>query len=270
LKNIIEIWIIFQFQGATQSKNTLFYFTIFRFEQSEREIKFSKEAYNQITTLFEEFKNEITELINNLELIGKGNLKFLAMKLDYNYYYSEREIENIHKKQQQRFDNYDEDDEEADDLDGNYEDEQVENENSQSRGMIRINMSRSNNYQSEGDAEENLNNNEHQYSQGEEELDTKNQNQIIVNQTSNMNYNMNNLLDQSQGQGLSQSQIRYNFINQSQNNLSEQEETKKSFQDMISDSSRRFDMRDFINESQNNNQTQGGNSQDHDQNEDGQ
>lgn len=74
-------------------------FNIYRYDQSERGIKFSKEAYDQISLLFEEFKNEINDLISNLDIIGKGNLKYLSMKLDYNNYYSEREIESMHKNQ---------------------------------------------------------------------------------------------------------------------------------------------------------------------------
>jgi hypothetical protein len=187
--------------------------------------------------LFEEFKNEITELINNLELIGKGNLKFLAMKLDYNYYYSEREIENIHKKQQQRFDNYEDDD---DEVEGNYEDQQIENENSESRGIIRVNISRSNKYHSDDEIQQNLNNYEQQFSQGDQEEEPTIQNQNILNQTSNLNYSINN------------------------------SHHRNKVQDIVSDSSRRFDMKDFMDESQNNNQPQRGYSQDDDPNEDGQ
>ena len=60
---------------------------------------FSNEAAKQISNLFEEFKNNIIELIKNIEYFGKDNLKYLAMKLDFNNYYSmlEKEIEN--KKQ---------------------------------------------------------------------------------------------------------------------------------------------------------------------------
>ena len=49
---------------------------------------FSNEAAKQISNLFEEFKNNIIELIKNIEYFGKDNLKYLAMKLDFNNYYS--------------------------------------------------------------------------------------------------------------------------------------------------------------------------------------
>ena len=59
-----------------------------------RDVGYSKEAYNQISTQFEEYKQKITDLVKTLEVIGKGNLKYLSMKLDYNYYYSEIETHN--------------------------------------------------------------------------------------------------------------------------------------------------------------------------------
>ena len=125
-------------------------------DQIDRE-KFSREAYNQISLLYEEFKNEITELINNLDLFGKGNLKFLAMKLDYNSYYSQREIENFHKKQRER--NYldkNDDEEEVDGGDGEqYEDADPED------------------YRQEGYDEEN---NDHDYITNEHESNDPNQN----------------------------------------------------------------------------------------------
>jgi hypothetical protein len=52
----------------------------------------SLEVLKQIDRLFEEFKDEVHNLINNLQ-VAKGNLRFLAMKLDFNSYYSGRDIE---------------------------------------------------------------------------------------------------------------------------------------------------------------------------------
>jgi len=127
-------------------------------DQIDRE-KFSREAYNQISLLYEEFKNEITELINNLDLFGKGNLKFLAMKLDYNSYYSQREIENFHRKHRER--NYldKNDDEEEEEIDGGdgeqYEDADPED------------------YRQEGYDDEN---NHENYITNEQELDEPKQN----------------------------------------------------------------------------------------------
>jgi hypothetical protein len=70
--------------------------------------------------MFEEFKNQIYELITSLDLIGKGNLKFLSMKLDYNYYYTERENEKNYKNENNNFDASDQEDN-LDENDGNDE-----------------------------------------------------------------------------------------------------------------------------------------------------
>ncbi|MCQ2816065.1 MAG: hypothetical protein MJ252_02255 [archaeon] len=63
--------------------------------------QYSTEASIQISSLFEEFKREVCELINSIEFLGKGNLKYLAMKLDYNYYYSLLEKEKENQQQMQ-------------------------------------------------------------------------------------------------------------------------------------------------------------------------
>jgi len=64
----------------------------------EQNIRFSEEAFNQIKTLFEEYKVQISELIKTLEVVGKGNFKNLAMKLDYNGYYSDMETRMMHNQ----------------------------------------------------------------------------------------------------------------------------------------------------------------------------
>lgn len=68
----------------------IYIYLYFSFDNGQRSLKFSKEAYDQISLLFIEFKNEIGELIDSIKLLGKGNLKYLAMKLDFNDYYSDR------------------------------------------------------------------------------------------------------------------------------------------------------------------------------------
>ena len=65
---------------------------------------FTNEAANQISVLFENFKEQITDLIKTIDYFGKGNLKYLAMKLDYNYYYSILEKENENKQEQEMID----------------------------------------------------------------------------------------------------------------------------------------------------------------------
>ena len=56
-----------------------------------------EESIKQITFLYEEFINKIIELINNMKNFG---LYYLAMKLDFNYYYSNIEKEKEEKEQQ--------------------------------------------------------------------------------------------------------------------------------------------------------------------------
>lgn len=59
--------------------------------------KFSKEAFSQISLLFNEYKEQVGNLIKTLDIVGKGNFRFLAMKLDYNYYYSELDAYKYYK-----------------------------------------------------------------------------------------------------------------------------------------------------------------------------
>ena len=61
-------------------------------------IKNIEEYVKQIDNLYSEYKNKIIEFIQILELLGKNNIKYLAMKLDYNYYYSLLEKEKNDEK----------------------------------------------------------------------------------------------------------------------------------------------------------------------------
>ena len=52
----------------------------------------------QASALYNEFHNQMIELINIIELVGKNNLKYLSMKLDFNYFYSFIEKEKEDKR----------------------------------------------------------------------------------------------------------------------------------------------------------------------------
>jgi hypothetical protein len=79
-------------------------------DEDESEINYNnriEESTKQISFLYEEFTNKIIELINNMKNFG---LNYLAMKFDFNYYYSNIEkdkeeieqiklIENINREQ---------------------------------------------------------------------------------------------------------------------------------------------------------------------------
>jgi len=71
-------------------------------DENEDNINYNKridESIKQISFLYEEFKNKIIELINIMKGIGK-DLDYLAMKIDFNYYYSLIEKEKEEKEQQ--------------------------------------------------------------------------------------------------------------------------------------------------------------------------
>ena len=61
-------------------------------------VDYTKESIKQIYSLYKEFQNQIIELIHTIEILGKNNLKFLSMKLDFNYFYTFLEKEEEDKK----------------------------------------------------------------------------------------------------------------------------------------------------------------------------
>ena len=58
-----------------------------------KRIKNIEEYLKQMNTLYSQYKLKIIEFIKIIDLIGKNNIKYLAMKLDYNYYYTNIEKE---------------------------------------------------------------------------------------------------------------------------------------------------------------------------------
>ena len=61
-------------------------------------IKNIEEYVKQIYIFYNEYKLKIVEFIQTINLLGQNNIKYLAMKLDYNYYYSSLEKEKEDKK----------------------------------------------------------------------------------------------------------------------------------------------------------------------------
>ena len=105
-KQIIQIFdLIVRFRTAFDVLTTSFYEYNYENRNNDNDDlinfnnKFTNEAANQISILFDDFKERITQLINTIDYFGKGNLKYLAMKLDYNNYYSVLEKENENKKE---------------------------------------------------------------------------------------------------------------------------------------------------------------------------
>ena len=165
---------------------------------------FSNEAAKQISNLFEEFKNNIIELIKNIEYFGKDNLKYLAMKLDFNNYYSmlEKEIEN--KKQNEmiekmnleheRINNEINNNDDDNDEDNNNEEDEDEEFHEEPSG---IDDNRFNNTMSNRNNNSNINNNNNiNYDENdEEEINTnlhRNNNNNNLNDSDNIHFNNNN------------------------------------------------------------------------------
>ena len=65
---------------------------------NQNRLKNIKEYIQQMVILYKDFHNQIIELLNTIELVGKDNLNFLQIKLDFNNYYSFLEKEKEEKK----------------------------------------------------------------------------------------------------------------------------------------------------------------------------
>ena len=140
-KQIIQIFdLIVRFRTAFDVLTTSFYEYNYENRNNDNDDlinfnnKFTNEAANQISVLFDDFKERITQLINTIDYFGKGNLKYLAMKLDYNNYYSILEKENENKKELEMIEKMNREEEEKKKLNllnfENNSDEQDEKEDS--------------------------------------------------------------------------------------------------------------------------------------------
>lgn len=65
---------------------------------NQNRLKNIKEYLQQMIILYKDFHTQIIELLNTIELVGKDNLSFLQIKLDFNNYYSFLEKEKEEKK----------------------------------------------------------------------------------------------------------------------------------------------------------------------------
>ena len=175
-KKIIKIFdLIMRFRTAFDVLTTSFY--EFNYENRNNNNNdlinlnnnYTNEAANQISVLFENFKEQITDLINTIEYFGKGNLKYLAMKLDYNDYYSFLEKENENKQEQEMIDKINREEEDRkkysnnnidseNDGDEQYEKEESFNNNMNEDEFIE-NNNNNNNIDLENNDNENIDNN---------------------------------------------------------------------------------------------------------------
>ena len=65
---------------------------------NQNRLKNIKDYLQQMVILYKDFHTQIIELLNTIELVGKDNLNFLQIKLDFNNYYSFLEKEKEEKK----------------------------------------------------------------------------------------------------------------------------------------------------------------------------
>ena len=158
---------------------------------NQNRLKNIKEYLQQITILYKDFQNQIIELINTIKLVGKNNLEYLSMKLDYNYYYSFLEKEEEDKKNREAIKRINHEEERKKILldnqndSGNYN---ISNENTKNYGNhSRNNLSDSNNMGNADDGDENVE---------EEEMDIEDNNNQSL-QGSNIINNSNNRIQNS-------------------------------------------------------------------------
>lgn len=110
-KNIKEIFdLSFRFHTALDVLCSNLYMTeqFSDASQMDNNYKPLKRATEQINELFEEFKAKMTSLLNTIMVFGNGKLRFLAMRLDFNFYYTTLEKENENKKHQELLMKYEE------------------------------------------------------------------------------------------------------------------------------------------------------------------
>ena len=168
-------------------------------EEDENDINYNRrieESIKQITFLYDEFQNKIIELINNMKSFG---LNYLAMKFDFNYYYS-----NIEK-----------DKEEIEQI------KLIENINrEQNRIRIEKQKQRQNLYKDieYNNKEKNVNNNINIKNNNEDENISENNNEDDIIFNNNINYNnQNNIIYNKYSNNNNININNYNDINENNN-----------------------------------------------------
>ena len=165
-------------------------------DDDENDINYNRridESIKQITFLYDEFQNKIIELINNMKNFG---LNYLAMKFDFNYYYSNIEKDKEEIEQQKLIENINREQnririEKQKQRQNLYKDVEYNNKNNNQNNNI-------NNIQN--DKDDSNENNEHVSDDNNEDdivfnnnINYSNQNRIIYNKYSNNNnININN------------------------------------------------------------------------------
>ena len=181
-KQIIQIFdLIVRFRTAFDVLTTSFYEYNYENRNNDNDDlinfnnKFTNEAANQISILFDDFKERITQLINTIDYFGKGNLKYLAMKLDYNNYYSVLEKENENKKELEMIEKMNREEEEKKKLNLlNFENNSDEQDEKEDSNYLMNEENENENFENENYENQN---NENQNNENENDENENNENQ---------------------------------------------------------------------------------------------
>jgi hypothetical protein len=199
-----------------------------------------KEYLQQISILYKDFQNQIIELINTINLLGKDNLKFLNVKLDFNYYYSFLEKEEEEKKNLEAIRRINAEEERRKIIEGKISDDDNDNSNNNNYSHISGNKYGNNNTDNDyiGNGKEGVEN------AGNEEMEIDDNNNI-----NNRNYRFQNL--ENNDQSLHESNNNSNIINDFDNNNNLEVSNDSHKNNDNNNNANNFDKKNFLENSNN-------------------
>ena len=198
-----------------------------------------KEYLQQISILYKDFQNQIIELINTINLLGKDNLKYLNVKLDFNYYYSFLEKEEEEKKNLEAIRRINAEEERRKIIEGKISDDDNDND-----------ISNNNNYSHNLGNKYGNNNTDNDYIGNEkEEAENAGNEEMEIDENNNINtrnYRFQNL--ENNDQSLQESNNNSNIINDfdNNNNLEVSNDSNKN-----NNMNNNFDKKNFLENSNN-------------------
>ncbi len=212
----------------------------------ENRLKNVKEYLQQIKILYKDFQNQIIELINLITLVGKNNLGYLKMKIDFNYYYSNLEREEEEKKNREAIKRINAEEERKKILQNETEDYNISNDVADDSGYNESNKYQNNdinNMKKDNEGNENVeeemefedNNNNRIPNNDNMEQNLKESNNI--NNFTSSDINKNNYNDNIQGtldkrnilENIHNKYYNNNFDNSTNNNNLEKNDNKSTF-----------------------------------------
>ena len=188
---------------------------------AQNRLKNIKEYLQQISILYKDFQNQIIELINTITLIGKNDLDFLKIKLDFNYFYSNLEKEEEERKNIEAINRINAEEERRKIL------EESHNENNDSKtdnfnaSNNKYNHSNNNNNNIDNDEEgkENIEDEEMDVDENNNQLNINNSNNEQNLHLSNNDYNSNNNNYQNSYNNMLNTLDNRNYIDNNINNM---------------------------------------------------